>query len=46
MKRTWKNFKLDKNKVYMRLGQAVVYSSLYIATLVFGYGMFLQGTTY
>lgn len=46
MKRTWKNFKLDKNKVYIRIGQAVVYSSLYIATLVFGYGMFLQGTTY
>ena len=46
MKRTWKNFKLDKNKVYMRIGQAVVYSSLYIATLVFGYWMFLQGTTY
>ena len=46
MKRTWKNFKLDKNKVYMRLGQAVVYGSLYIATLVCGYWMFLQGMTY
>ena len=46
MKRTWKNFKLDKNKVYMRIGQAVVYSSLYIATLVIRYWMFLQGTTY
>ena len=46
MKRTWKNFKLDKNKVYMRIGQAVVYSSLYIATLVFSYLMFLSGTTY
>ena len=46
MKRSWKNFRLDKNKVYMRLGQAVVYSSLYIATLVFCYWMFLQGLTY
>ena len=46
MKRSWKNFRLDKNKVYMRLGQAVVYSSLYIATLVFSYLMFLSGTTY
>lgn len=46
MKRTWKNFKVDKNKVYMRLGQAVVYSSLYIATLVFSYWAFLQATVY
>ena len=42
MKRTWKNFKLDKNKVYMRLGQAVVYSSLYIGSIVSGYWAFLQ----
>lgn len=42
MKRTWKNFKLDKNKVYMRLGQAVVYSSLYIGSIVFGSWAFLQ----
>lgn len=46
MKRSWKNFRLDKNKVYMRIGQAVVYSSLYIATLVFSYWAFLQGMTY
>jgi len=46
MKRTWKNFKLDKNKVYMRIGQAAVYSSLYIAGIVFSYWMFLQGMTY
>lgn len=46
MKRTWKNFKLDKNKVYMRIGQAVVYSSLYIAGIVFSYLMFFSGTTY
>lgn len=46
MKRTWKNFKLDKNKVYMRLGQAVVYSSLYIGSIAFCYLMFLSGMTY
>ena len=46
MKRSWKNFRLDKNKVYTKIGQAVVYSSLYIATLVFSYLMFLSGTTY
>lgn len=46
MKRSWKNFKVDKNKVYMRLGQAVVYSSLYIGSIAFGYWMFLQGLTY
>ena len=46
MKRSWKNFKVDKNKVYMRLGQAVVYSSLYIAGIALSYLMFLSGTTY
>mgnify|MGYP006864471069 FL=1 len=46
MKRSWKNFKIDKNKVYMRLGQAVVYSSLYIATVAFSVWGFLQGMTY
>ncbi len=46
MKISWKNFRIDKNKVYMRLGQAVVYSSLYIAGIVFSYWMFLQGMTY
>lgn len=38
--------KIDKNKVYQFIGQAVVYSSLYIATLVFSYWAFLQGMTY
>lgn len=42
MKRTWKNFKIDKNKVYQFIGQAVVYSSLYIGSIAFGYWMFLQ----
>ena len=46
MKRSWKDFKLDKNKVYMRIGQAVVYSSLYIATVAFMVLGFLQGMTY
>ena len=38
--------KIDKNKVYQFIGQAVVYSILYIATLVFSYWAFLQGMTY
>lgn len=46
MKRTWKNFRIDKNKVYMRIEQAVVYSSLYIATVAFSVWGFLQGMTY
>lgn len=46
MKRTWKNFRIDPNKVYMRIGRAVVYSSLYIATVAFSVWGFLQGMTY
>ena len=46
MKRTWKNFRLDKNKVYQFIGQAVVYSSLYIGSIALFYLMFLSGTTY
>lgn len=46
MKRTWKNFRIDKNKVYAKIGQAVVYSSLYIATVGFTVWGFLQGMTY
>ena len=42
MKRTWKNFRLDKNKVYQFVGQAVVYSSLYIGSIAFFYWAFLQ----
>lgn len=38
--------KIDKNKVYQFIGQAVVYSSLYIGSIAFGYWMFLQGLTY
>ena len=44
MKRTWKNFRIDKNKVYMRIGQAVVYASLYVSTVAFAVWGFLQNT--
>lgn len=46
MKRSWKNFRIDKNKVYAKIGQAVVYSSLYIAAVGFTVWGFLQGMTY
>lgn len=42
MKRTWKNFKLDKNKVYMRIGQAVVCIAFNLFLSGFGYLAFLQ----
>lgn len=38
--------KINKNKVYQFIGQAVVYSSLYIATVAFSVWGFLQGMTY
>ena len=41
-----KKFKIDKNKVYMRIGQAVVYGAGYIASGVFLYWGFLQNTIY
>lgn len=34
--------KIDKNKVYQFIGQAVVYSSLYIGSIAFFYWAFLQ----
>lgn len=46
MKRSWKNFKLDKNKVYMRIGQAVTYIAFDLLLSVFFYWGFLQGMTY
>ena len=46
MKRTWKNFKLDPNKIYKFIGQAVVYSTLYISAVAGTVFMFLQGMTY
>ena len=42
MKRTWKNFRLDKNKVYQRIGQAVVYTSGWALAVAFFYWAFLQ----
>ena len=35
-----------KDKIYKFIGQAVVYSSLYIGTVAFTVWGFLQGTTY
>ncbi len=46
MKKRWKDFKVDKNKLYMRIGQALVYGILYIASIGFLYRMFLSGLTY
>lgn len=46
MKRSWKNFRLDPNKVYMRIGQATVIilaNALFVGLMVFG---FLQNTIY
>ena len=42
MKRSWKNFKLDKNKVYQFIGQAVVYTSGWALGVAFFYWAFLQ----
>lgn len=41
-----KKFKLDKNKVYMRIGQAVVYVTGYMASVGVLYWGFLQNTIY
>lgn len=38
--------KLDKNKVYQRIGQAIVYGVGYISFVGFCYWGFLQGMTY
>lgn len=38
--------KLNKNKVYQFIGQAVVYSSLYIGSIALFCLMFLSGMTY
>jgi len=46
MKRNWKNFRLDPNKVYQIIGQAVVYTAGYMAFVGFCYWGFLQGLTY
>lgn len=38
--------RINKNKVYQFIGQAVVYSSLYLAGVAFIVWGFLQGITY
>ena len=38
--------KLNKNKIYQFIGQAVVYSSLYIATVAFSVWAFCQNSIY
>lgn len=38
--------KTNKNKVYQFIGQAVVYSTLYISAVAGTVFMFLQGMTY
>ena len=45
-KKMERKFKLDKNKVYMRIGQAVVYVTGCIACGIFLYWGFLQNTIY
>lgn len=41
-----RKFKIDKNKIYMRIGQAVVYGSLYIGIVAFEVWAFCQNTIY
>lgn len=41
-----RKLKIDKNKVYMRIGQAVVYISLYIGSIGFMAWAFCQNTIY
>ena len=38
--------RINKDKIYNFIGRAVVYSSLYIATVAFSVWGFLQGMTY
>ena len=48
LERRWKQMKrkLDTNKIYNFIGRAVVYSSLYIATVAFSVWAFCQNTIY
>ena len=46
MKSICKNFKLDPNKVYMRIGQATVCILFNLLLSVFMVWGFLQGMTY
>lgn len=45
MERTWKNFKLDPNKVCKRIGQAVVYLSFNIMCSAMLFYGFMTATT-
>lgn len=38
--------KLDKNKIYAFIGRTVVYSGIYISTIMFGFWAFCQNTIY
>lgn len=38
--------KIDKNKVYACIGQAVIYSCLYVGSIAFTVWGFLQNTIY
>lgn len=46
MKRTWKNFRIDPNKVYMRIGQATVYILFNLLLSAFMIWGFCQNTIY
>lgn len=46
MKRTWKNFRIDPNKVYRFIGQATVCILFNLLLSVFMVWGFLQGLTY
>lgn len=46
MKRSWKNFRIDKNKVYMRIGQAVTYIAFNLLLSAFMVWGVLQSTVY
>lgn len=37
---------MKRNKIYKLIGQAIVYSSLYVGSVAFFYWGFLQGMTY
>nr|DAW54823.1 MAG TPA: hypothetical protein [Caudoviricetes sp.] len=46
MKRSWKNFRIDKNKVYMRIGQVVTYIAFNLLLSAFMVWAFCQNTIY
>lgn len=46
MKRSWKNFKLDKNKIYAFIGKAVIYIGFNAMLTVMGIAGFMSMTIY